>query len=825
MIREFSLEPVEPFHPRSTGPATPDAVAAIPLKIGKYEIRSELGRGGFGRVYLAFDPLMSRQVAVKVLTSDPDVDLLTQFQAEAKTTGKLRHKNIVTVYEFGEHAGIPFLAMELLEGQCLSDFIRDKTEMNLLGKLRVVTEAAEGLRYAHEQGVIHRDVKPGNIMLLPSGDVKIMDFGIARLVELGSTRRSRSGSLTGTALYMAPEQFRGESADVQTDIFSFGMVCYEFFSGEHPFPEESDSGILYRMATRRPKALHQKIPGFPEALSRAIERAMSQDREVRYQSIEDFALDTEPILTDLRRRKATEIMEEVDRAIASGSHEAARSLIKRVLELDPSNTPARHLRNQFQSDDLARVMQQRNDALIQEGSARMAAMQYGEAIESFETILRVDPNCTEARAGFEKAHALLKISRIRGRLLSQGKQEALAGNWRAALNHVTEALKVDPDNEQAKAFEQEAILRVALSESAELVRGEEFEAAENLLERLSPTLAAHPAALAELERIRAVRGQVLQDRKKREIEARLANIESHRVEGDFAGALALADEAHLEFGDGFFDFSERALQIREEQAAHKRSQIVQTACNEAQEFLDQDEHEEAIESIDTALQVYPREKTLLKLRESAGLQLAEHLRARAAEEAIRRTHELMESGAFVEALARTNSALAIVPGHLELSALAANIEVRLEEQAADADWASVRRKALETVESDAREALAVLLAAKDKHGARSDYAAVFEIIKPKSDLAEAVSAVHQAIERKDWRVAGSKVEAAAQLGLKIDDYEALVSTIATGRQAGKKRALLARTRLGEEAVCPKCAASLSVTARFCDLCGAPVVTN
>jgi serine/threonine-protein kinase len=174
-------------------------------RIGKYEIQAELGRGGFGRVYRAHDPGVNRLVAIKVLTSEGDPDLLGRFRAEAGTTGNLIHKNIVTVYDYGEHNGMPYLVMELLEGQNFYQIIHTGKPFSLLEKVGMMSQVAEGLHAAHLRGVVHRDVKPSNIMLLPDGNVKIMDFGIARVMGQSTTRRTRKGDLLGTILYMAPE--------------------------------------------------------------------------------------------------------------------------------------------------------------------------------------------------------------------------------------------------------------------------------------------------------------------------------------------------------------------------------------------------------------------------------------------------------------------------------------------------------------------------------------------------------------------------------------------------------------------------------------------
>ena len=162
-------------------------------RIGKYEIISEIGHGAFGRVFRAYDPQMRRNVAIKVLLTDNDPELLARFRAEAGAAGNLKHKNIVTVYEFSDYEGKPYIVMELLEGESLQQIVPRQTSFSLLQKVRFLFQAAEGLACAHDNGIVHRDIKPANIMIQPNGDVKLMDFGIARVSGQTETRRTRQG--------------------------------------------------------------------------------------------------------------------------------------------------------------------------------------------------------------------------------------------------------------------------------------------------------------------------------------------------------------------------------------------------------------------------------------------------------------------------------------------------------------------------------------------------------------------------------------------------------------------------------------------------------
>jgi serine/threonine-protein kinase len=205
-------------------------------RIGKYTVEKELGQGGFGKVYLALDPDVGQPVAIKKLLTEGDPDLLKRFQLEIRTTAALRHKNIVTIHASGEDEGHPYLVMEFLEGRTLKQIIQGRVPLSLLDKVRIMTQVAEGLAYAHSKGVVHRDVKPENIMLLPDDNVKIMDFGIA-LGPNRNTNVTQTGGIIGTPSYFAPEQLEGYKASEQTDIFSFGDVFYELLTGINPFEQ------------------------------------------------------------------------------------------------------------------------------------------------------------------------------------------------------------------------------------------------------------------------------------------------------------------------------------------------------------------------------------------------------------------------------------------------------------------------------------------------------------------------------------------------------------------------------------------------------------
>jgi tetratricopeptide (TPR) repeat protein len=252
-------------------------------RIGKYEIVSRIGQGAMGEVYKAHDPLLNRFVAVKTMTGvlTADDELVERFRREAQSAARLNHVNIVTVYDFGEEQGRFYMAMELLEGVDLKEVIGARRLNDVWDKLDVMEQVADGLAFAHGQGVVHRDLKPANIRVLPSGRVKIMDFGLARMNT--TSEMTRSGMVMGTPNYMSPEQVRGERADARSDVFALGAVFYELLAGRKAFQADSMHTILFKVLEEQPEPVERLVPDLPPRFVRLIERALDKDPRQRFQ--------------------------------------------------------------------------------------------------------------------------------------------------------------------------------------------------------------------------------------------------------------------------------------------------------------------------------------------------------------------------------------------------------------------------------------------------------------------------------------------------------------------------------------------------------------
>jgi serine/threonine protein kinase len=266
---------------------------AAKKKLGRYKILGELGRGAMGVVYKAEDPALDRIVALKtIILSEGDAagrkDYHARFFQEAKASARLTHPQIITVYDFGEEGDLAYLAMEFLKGTELRTRMT-KGEISVPEAVHIAEQVAEGLGYAHEHGVVHRDIKPSNIMLLPHEQVKIMDFGIARM--RASDHKTSTGLVLGTPKYMSPEQVAGAAVDHRSDIFSLGVVLYEMLTRSRLFSGEDTPQIFYNVVNVQPAPPSRLNPEVPPMLDFVLERALKKDPGVRYQDAFELAAD------------------------------------------------------------------------------------------------------------------------------------------------------------------------------------------------------------------------------------------------------------------------------------------------------------------------------------------------------------------------------------------------------------------------------------------------------------------------------------------------------------------------------------------------------
>jgi len=642
------------------------------LRFGRYVIkddkRDELGRGAFGTVYRAFDPNVNRQVAVKVLSSQSDPEMVSRFREESKTAGKLEHQHIVKVYDAELQDGVPYLVMELLEGETLEAIIRNRLlfgkPIELLDKVEIMFQVAQGLQYAHSKKVIHRDIKPSNIMVLPDGTAKVMDFGIARVTDPNGSRSSQQGELAGTILYMAPEQFKYGTADRRSDIFAYGDVYYEMLTGEQPFYAKDPASVLYRITTYEPPALRLKVADCPEALEALVQRLMAKDRELRPDRLEEVILDTQPILQQLRQARAASIAARIPGLVEAGEEEEAQAAVREVLGLDPLNAEARQWRQELQRANMKKSLRQRAESLLRQAHGLMAARQFGEAVQCLESAYKLDRDHGEIRAVFCQARCRQDAAKRAIRVLSEARLEAESNEVLIGRAKAMRAIQLDPGNSEAAEFCKELNRRLlghraaaCLAEADALRKAEEYDQALSVLEEFPSDLTLQPG-------LEDVRKRIEQDRlageKRREytwFQLKLAKARDALLAERIPEAAESAEKLSIEYPDqaAAADFR---LEVREYLAAQKRREAVGSTIRQSRAWIASELYADARDLLEKGLRFYPSDRDMRALLESAAEFAASQQREQKIQDALERAHSLQQSGRLEEAVGLIDTTVA-----------------------------------------------------------------------------------------------------------------------------------------------------------------------
>jgi serine/threonine-protein kinase len=285
-----------------------DAVNDRPHVLGnRYEVGELLGRGGMAEVHIGRDTRLGRVVAIKLLRTDlaRDATFQARFRREAQSAAALNHPAIVSVYDTGEEqvvesaggvVNLPYIVMEYVEGRTLRELLHDGQPLDVDTALDVTARVLSALEYSHRAGIVHRDIKPANVMVTPNGDVKVMDFGIARAMSDASSTMTQTQAVIGTAQYLSPEQARGETVDARSDLYSAGCLLYELLTGRPPFVADSPVAVAYQHVREEPQPPSAHNAAVPVAVDRIVLHALAKDRETRYQTADEFRADIEAAL-------------------------------------------------------------------------------------------------------------------------------------------------------------------------------------------------------------------------------------------------------------------------------------------------------------------------------------------------------------------------------------------------------------------------------------------------------------------------------------------------------------------------------------------------
>jgi hypothetical protein len=411
--------------------------------IGRYEIRRHVAHGGMGTLYLAHDPVLGRPVALKVFRGDLELtNSQTRFQREAEAAARLSHPNIVTIYDSGVYEMQPYMVMEFIDGQTLAHLIRRQEPVTISTKLRWMEELCAAVAYAHRQNVIHRDLKPLNLMVDVHGHLKVLDFGIARM---RGALVSHTTAQIGTAGYMAPEQIRGGNIDHRSDLFSIGVVCYELISSVEPFAAEVDVAITNRILEEEPKPLQKVLPTVEPLLAELVWKALRKDPNQRFQDAESMRIAFASVRRHIEAR-------EPDSGVRIRLPDAVREITplpRTLTKPRPEGEATTAATERLKRDALVKERTAQVQTSLQAARESVEAGQFEAARAQCELVLKLDNSQPEALELLRRAN-LVQTARV---ALDRGQLEEAPG-------HAREALDIDANSKEAIALNEEAIRRI-----------------------------------------------------------------------------------------------------------------------------------------------------------------------------------------------------------------------------------------------------------------------------------------------------------------------------------------------------------------------------
>ena len=583
-------------------------------KVGKYELIRVLGRGGMGEVLLARDLDLDRRVAIKRPLKSAMADGLARFQVEAKAA-TLRHPNIPAVYEMGVQDGLPFIAMEFVEGEGLDKIIDSGKQLDLITKLGIIEQVCSALSYAHEKGIIHRDIKPANIIVQPDGVAKIIDFGIAKIQADEKTGLTQTAQVIGSLHYIAPERFKPGPIDGRVDIFSAGVTLFKLLTGEEPFTG-GESTASYKIVNEAATPLATYLRDYPPELDEIIAKSLAKNPDDRYATGDDFADALHEVIEVLKRSRVSELFSDAERLATERRFSPALELLEEAVRLDPANTQVRKLRK-FVREHQERL---RRAERIRECTARadiaLLSGSFEEALAELKEAQSFDITSAEIRERIRLVED--KKRRHERTTLALGESEAARqrGDITAALRIVAKALVDDPDHEK---------------------------------------LVASHAALTKQAEIETQRSRILEilDLARKELEAR--NLDAAE------SLLGEAESIDVQYPE---TESLRGELTRFKEQEQRREALEEIHAR-VKEFIKTESYIQATELLDRAIAKLPNEALLHRLKAEVDAESQRAEARRFVEGAISRAEELFSSSPF-EALAVLQNALDKMPGNEQL---------------------------------------------------------------------------------------------------------------------------------------------------------------
>jgi serine/threonine-protein kinase len=597
-----------------------------------------------GVVYRGMDKSVGREVAIKTLTEGTE-ELRQRFQLEARS-GVLNHPNIVTVYDFGEQDGNPYIVMEYVQGDSLENLLRAGKQFTLIEKLEMVRQACLGLGYAHQKGVVHRDIKPANLMIQPDGNVKIVDFGVARLQS--QSGHTQTGMVIGTFHYISPERLLGKQADGRADIWSLGCILYLLLTGRLPFPGD-DPATLHRVIREPHDALSTMISGYPPALDHVIDRALAKDPDERYESGEEMAADLEAINDDLKREHVGDVLASVKPMMEREQWTSVRPVLLDLQRLNPQNTEVKRLLREVQEKVSRQQKSTQLRQLLSDAEEAVLQQRYAEALEFYKQADSLDRGNAELTQKIEHVRGLKEKADKVASLLEQAREARRRSDFGAASGFIDKALQLDERSTDLRN-ERARIVQEAEKATRERARREFSDAARQQLSARQYTDAIKSLRSAlEIDPTDAETQQLYQGAVERQEEQRrrkiidqiVAEISESIADEDYDRALALIQRA-LDKLPGEAVLMQLKVDAETRQREKAEMKLVEKTSMEVYNlFLTKPQ--EALVIVQQALDQIPGEPRLVALQEK----VMEQLRKATAEQA--KSQSLKQAQAAIDA--------------------------------------------------------------------------------------------------------------------------------------------------------------------------------
>ena len=631
-------------------------MTAPPLKrIGKYEVIDLLGRGGMGLVYRAFDRQLNREVAIKTVTEGfaGDQEMLQRFYREAAKTGALKHPNIVIVYDLGEQDGFPYIVMEYLSGDPLDRMIQSGQPQTLAFKLKIIEQVCYALGYAHRNDVIHRDVKPANVIVQTDGVVKLLDFGIARQ-EKTDGRLTRTGHVIGTIQYMAPERLKNAVFDGRSDIFSVGVMLFQFLTGQLPFAGEYN--IIQKILTEPHPPLSQFLDKYPPALNAILDRSLAKNPDDRYSTADEMAAEIASIAQELNKEQVAEWIQRAERLVQTEDFTAARDVLLQVLKVESQHSAAKQMIAQVQQNLNLRQRAEQIRQLRAQAEEASIDKRYEEAIHCMEEACALDPSSSELAGLLDAIRQKKRRRELIDGYLREADTARDRGDLESAGAVIAKALEVDREDSRVRSAHV-ALARLIEEAARQAKTRKWLESARKEIGARHFTAAME--ALAEVERVDPSNPELIslqsaaksgreQEQRRRILEQLQNEVSLASTVEELTRAIQLVEQAlqKLPAEPSLIRLKGNLARKLRDEEIRRRVEEVALRCRS----LIDSSPEEALKLVHQVLHDAPGNERLLALQSTIVAQMSARTQEQARANYLTRAHEALSAGRYLEAL-------------------------------------------------------------------------------------------------------------------------------------------------------------------------------